>query len=60
MNVNKWDTVETCLLEMLPVKNVIFRRLQEMIENLDVCPGMLIVSVNVYDVKQMPRINCFL
>jgi cyclophilin family peptidyl-prolyl cis-trans isomerase len=36
-NVNKWDTVETCLLEMLPVKNAVFRRLQELIEGLEVC-----------------------
>ncbi|EED92467.1 predicted protein [Thalassiosira pseudonana CCMP1335] len=37
LNVNKWDSVETCLLEMLPVKNGVFRRLQELIENLEVC-----------------------
>eukprot|EP00804_Cyclotella_cryptica_P009843 CCRYP_014151-RA/>CCRYP_014151-RA protein AED:0.08 eAED:0.16 QI:0/-1/0/1/-1/1/1/0/690 len=36
VNVDKWGTVETCLLEMLPVKNGVFRRLQELIENLDV------------------------
>ena len=39
LNVNKWDSVETCLLEMLPVKNGVFRRLQELIENLEVCEG---------------------
>ncbi|KAL7483439.1 hypothetical protein ACHAW6_009083 [Cyclotella cf. meneghiniana] len=35
-NIDKWDSVETCLLELLPVKNGIFRRLQELIENLNV------------------------
>ena len=31
-NLSKWDSVETCLLEMLPVKNAVFRKLQECIE----------------------------
>jgi cyclophilin family peptidyl-prolyl cis-trans isomerase len=35
-NINKWDTIETYLLELLPVKNSVFRRLQEFIENLTV------------------------
>lgn len=35
-NYNKWNTVEKCLLEMLPVKNGVFRKLQELIENLTV------------------------
>ncbi len=43
MNVNKWDSVEKCLLEMLPVKNGIFRKLQELIEGLEVCAGELIL-----------------
>ena len=33
---NKWRTAEKCLLEMLPVKNGVFRRLQELIEGLEV------------------------
>jgi hypothetical protein len=37
-NVKRWDCVETCLLEMLPVKNVVFRQLQELIEDLEVYP----------------------
>lgn len=37
-NVRRWDCVETCLLEMLPVKNVVFRQLQELIEDLEVYP----------------------
>jgi len=35
VNVNKWDSVEKCLLEMLPVKNGVFRKLQELIEGLE-------------------------
>jgi len=41
-NINKWDSVETCLLEMLPVRNPVFRQLQSLIEELDVySPGDL-------------------
>lgn len=35
-NVNKWNSVETCLIEMLPVRNPVFRQLQSLIEELDV------------------------
>jgi len=35
-NVNKWNSVETCLLEMLPCRNPVFRQLQSLIEELDV------------------------
>lgn len=35
-NVNRWDSVETCLLEMLPVRNPVFRRLQQLIQDLEV------------------------
>jgi hypothetical protein len=38
VNVKRWNSVETCLLEMLPVKNPIFRQLQELIEDLEVYP----------------------
>lgn len=34
VNVKKWDSVETCLLEMLPVRNPVFRQLQALIEDL--------------------------
>lgn len=44
MNVNKWDSVEKCLLEMLPVKNGVFRKLQELIEGLEVCAGELVTG----------------
>jgi len=36
-NVNKWNSVETCLLEMLPVRNPVFRQLQSLIEELGIC-----------------------
>jgi cyclophilin family peptidyl-prolyl cis-trans isomerase len=39
VGVNKWKTAEKCLLEMLPVKNGVFRRLQELIEGLEVFPA---------------------
>ena len=39
VNVNKWDSVETCLLEMLPVRNGVFRKLQDLIEELEICEG---------------------
>mmetsp|Transcript_14617 Transcript_14617/g.26442 ORF Transcript_14617/g.26442 Transcript_14617/m.26442 type:complete len:699 (-) Transcript_14617:127-2223(-) len=39
VNVNKWDSVETCLLEMLPVRNPVFRRLQELIQDLRIFPA---------------------
>jgi len=39
VNVNKWDSVETCLLEMLPVRNPVFRRLQDLIEDLETFPA---------------------
>eukprot|EP00581_Thalassiosira_minuscula_P016572 CAMPEP_0183721056 /NCGR_PEP_ID=MMETSP0737-20130205/13484_1 /TAXON_ID=385413 /ORGANISM="Thalassiosira miniscula, Strain CCMP1093" /LENGTH=740 /DNA_ID=CAMNT_0025951025 /DNA_START=181 /DNA_END=2403 /DNA_ORIENTATION=- len=35
-NVNKWDSVETCLLEMLPVRNPVFRSLQDLIQDLEI------------------------
>ncbi|KAL7535447.1 hypothetical protein ACHAXR_006498 [Thalassiosira sp. AJA248-18] len=38
VNVKKWNSVETCLLEMLPVRNPVFRQLQELIEDLEVLP----------------------
>jgi len=38
VGANKWRTAEKCLLEMLPVKNGVFRRLQELIEGLEVFP----------------------
>ena len=38
VNVKRWNSVETCLLEMLPVKNPIFRQLQELIEDLEIYP----------------------
>ncbi|KAL3826986.1 hypothetical protein ACHAXA_000050 [Cyclostephanos tholiformis] len=38
-NVKRWNSVETCLLEMLPVKNGIFRQLQNLIEDLEVYPA---------------------
>jgi len=39
VNVNKWNSVETCLLEMLPVRNPVFRQLQNLIEDLEVFPS---------------------
>ena len=39
VNVNKWNSAETCLLEMLPVKNPVFRQLQELIQDLEVYPS---------------------
>jgi len=39
LNVNKWNSVETCLLEMLPVRNGVFRQLQDLIEDLEVFPA---------------------
>eukprot|EP00574_Skeletonema_japonicum_P012168 CAMPEP_0201713508 /NCGR_PEP_ID=MMETSP0593-20130828/324_1 /ASSEMBLY_ACC=CAM_ASM_000672 /TAXON_ID=267983 /ORGANISM="Skeletonema japonicum, Strain CCMP2506" /LENGTH=659 /DNA_ID=CAMNT_0048202665 /DNA_START=30 /DNA_END=2009 /DNA_ORIENTATION=- len=39
VGANKWRTAEKCLLEMLPVKNGVFRRLQELIEGLEVFPA---------------------
>lgn len=36
VGANKWKSVEKCLLELLPVKNTVFRRLQELIEGLEV------------------------
>jgi len=39
VGVNKWKTAEKCLLELLPVKNGVFRRLQELIEGLEVFPA---------------------
>ena len=40
VNVNKWNSVETCLLEMLPVTNSVFRHLQDLIQDLQVySPG---------------------
>lgn len=39
VGANKWRTAEKCLLEMLPVKNGVFRRLQELIEGLEVSPA---------------------
>lgn len=39
VGANKWRTAEKCLLEMLPVKNGVFRRLQELIEGLEVFPS---------------------
>lgn len=38
INVNRWNSVETCLLEMLPVRNPVFRQLQCLIEDLEVFP----------------------
>ena len=35
-NTNKWNSIETCLLEMLPVKNIVYRQLQTLIENLEI------------------------
>ncbi len=37
-NVKRWNSVETCLLEMLPVKNGVFRQLQDLIEDLEIYP----------------------
>jgi hypothetical protein len=38
-NVKRWNSVETCLLEMLPVKNGVFRQLQDLIENVEIYPA---------------------
>ena len=38
-NVKRWNSVETCLLEMLPVKNGVFRQLQDLIEDLEIYPA---------------------
>ena len=38
-NVKSWNNVETCLLEMLPVKNGVFRQLQDLIEDLEIYPA---------------------
>ncbi|KAL7545228.1 hypothetical protein ACHAWF_008578 [Thalassiosira exigua] len=37
-NREKWKDVETCLLEMLPVRNPVFRQLQDLIEELEAFP----------------------
>eukprot|EP00584_Thalassiosira_punctigera_P018025 CAMPEP_0172570730 /NCGR_PEP_ID=MMETSP1067-20121228/128644_1 /TAXON_ID=265564 ORGANISM="Thalassiosira punctigera, Strain Tpunct2005C2" /NCGR_SAMPLE_ID=MMETSP1067 /ASSEMBLY_ACC=CAM_ASM_000444 /LENGTH=229 /DNA_ID=CAMNT_0013362885 /DNA_START=62 /DNA_END=748 /DNA_ORIENTATION=+ len=39
MNVKDWDTIEKCLLEMLPVRNLVFRRLQDLIEEMETFPA---------------------
>lgn len=38
-NVKRWNNVETCLLEMLPVTNGVFRQLQDLIEDLVIYPA---------------------